>query len=484
MTKKSTIASVNERVTQLANSFADQMSTLRYGVTQYLGISHKGNRDLYDVYGYPKTLSGFNGFNMMYQYSRREGISNRITAGVAKTCWREGFEVFKSAEDDAEQVLVDEVEALRKAGFIKKIEAADTLNRIGRLSVLYVGVPDGRKPEEELGIVTRGADFLGQLYFVAYAYDGVTISEQEDDITSPRYGLPKFYQLQRIGRNDNEKDTSTKSIKAHWSRVIHLNENSLESDIEGMGVLEPVFNRILDIDKATGGASEAYFRNAKGKIAYEIDKEFAALMLEDQTAKDKFQEGAEKYTNEFQDHTVAAGSTVKSLPTPHASPVDTVKTALWAISGYTGIPIRVLTGEGAGQLAGSEDQLALNQIIKDRQNLICSGWVIRLFEILEQAGMLSLPEDYQIRFPVQEAATEEQKGRNGDIKATTLQKVVAALDSPAGNSIDMGSALAACNLEEIEFTDIDFDLEEAEEVQDLEGEPSQEEQQELDLDGD
>jgi len=428
---------------------------------QMLGLSHEGKRDLYDIYGYPESLAGTAGFELMYRYSRREGIANRLTFGVAKTCWRDGFEVFSSHDDEAEQVIEDELLKLFKAGLNKKIEAADILNRIGRMSVLYVGVPDGSdNPKEPLGVVAGNPDaMLDKLFFIPYAYDGVEISSQVTDVTDPRFGLPEFYSLTRQSRGDTNKDTSVNALVVHWSRVIHLNENALDSDIEGMGALEPVFNRILDIDKATGGASEAYFRNAKGKIAFEIDPKFASSALtKGSDGKTALQEGAEKFTNEYQDWIATAGGTVKAIDTPHHTPLDTVKVALWGIAAESGYPLRVLTGEGSGQLAGSEDQLAVNQITRDRQRGPCTGWLVRLFEILQQAGMLKdLPEGYEIRFPVQEAATEKQKAENGSKKADTVLKLSQAKTQPGGDGIDLNSAFAACGLEDIEVEEPEID---------------------------
>ena len=267
MTKKATIASLQEEIANITNSMTGAMSSFRNQVTGLLGLSHNGKRDLYDVYGYPKSLAGDKGFALMYQYSRREGISNRITWGMAKSCWRDGFNVVVKGDDDIEtEVLSDQIEAIERAGFNRKIEQADILNRIGRFSVLFVGVPDGREPHEEIGPVSGGESNLDLLYFVPFAYDGIVIDNLVQDTTSPRYGLPEFYTLMKSPSESSEKAAEMKSIRAHWSRVIHLNENALDSEIEGMGALEPVFNRILDIDKACGGSSEAYFRNAKGKI--------------------------------------------------------------------------------------------------------------------------------------------------------------------------------------------------------------------------
>lgn len=458
LTKKATIATINAKIEAYSQHFNQQFSSMRHRIGGLLGISHNGKRNLYSIYGYPEDLSGVEGFDQMYRYANREGISNRITWGLAKSCWRDGFEIFESAEKDAEQVLVDEMRALFKAGFNNKIERADILNRIGRMSVLFVGIPDGSQtPEEELGKVSGNPDkIIDQVYFQPYAYDEIVITKRVEDVASRRFGLPELYQLSRQGR-DNEKDTTLKTIIVHWTRIIHLNENALCSDIEGQGALESVFNRILDLDKATGGSAEAYFRNSKGKIGYELDPKFAAEMLSDQAAKDKFQAGIEKYTNEYQDFTVAAGAKLKTLPTPQESPLDTVKVIMWSISGQTGIPMRILTGEGSGQLAGSEDQLAYNQIVKDRQSLKCKTWIDRLLEIFTTAGMLKdLPDNYDVRFPVQTPATETQKVENMAKKAQAFSQVMAGLSQLAGDSVKASTAFASIGLDDIQVEDIDL----------------------------
>lgn len=459
MTNKATIAAVNAKVDKFTALMNSTVSTIRRQYGTMLGLSHEGKRDLYDIYGYPVSLAGDEGFVTMYNYARRMGIAHRLTWGVAKTCWRDGFEVYANAEDDAEKIVEDELTALKKAGLNKKIEQADILNRIGRFSVLYVGVPDGLEPHDPIGKVVGNPDnFIDKLHFVAFQYDGIEIVSQVNDPTDPRFGLPEFYKLQRVPANTEGKDTNVKSFKAHWSRVIHLNENALDSDIEGMGALEPIFNRILDLDKACGGSAEAYFRNAKGKLAYEIEKDFAAGLLTDPVAKAAFQEGAEKFTNDYQDHTVAAGSKVKTLPTPHASPLDTVKVVLWEIASYSGYPLRILTGEGSGQLAGSEDQLAVNQITADRQRQVCAMWIYRLFDILGEAGMMTkLPESYEVRFPVQEAATEIQKVEIGNKKADTISKLASAASSIGGEAIDLESALIECGIESVDVETVDID---------------------------
>lgn len=441
------MTSTKEKANNVVDFVQAQASALRLQFADMLGISHDGKRDLYKIYGYPSNVS----FDHMWFYSRRMGVANRITHGVAKSCWRDGFEVYADAENDADLVLEDELQALKKSGLNRKLERADILNRIGRFSVMFVGVPDGREPNLPVGKVQ--GDKLDQIYFKAYAYDGIQISKQVTDPLDPRFGLPEMYQVQKMQRGGEGKDVQQESINVHWTRIVHMNEEALDSDVEGMGQLEPIFNRILDLDKATGGSAEAYFRNAKGKIAYEIDPKFAAS-LTDTTVQANFKKQAEEFTNEMQDFILAVGAKAKGIDTPHATPKDTIMGAYWEISAYTGIPIRLLIGEGSGQLAGSEDQLSYNAIVAARQDTLCALWVVNVLKILQMAAMLDLDDAFEVRFPHQQPVTEAQAAEIGNKKADTIMKVAAAASGIGGDGINVEETLGELGID-IEVDTID-----------------------------
>jgi hypothetical protein len=117
----------------------------------------------------------------------------------------------------------------------------------------------------------------------------------------------------------------------------------------------------------------------------------------------------------------------------------------------------VLTGEGSGQLAGSEDQLAYNQIVRDRQNVVCTGWLERVFGILSEAGYVQLPENYNIRFPPQESTTEKEQVEIDNKKANTLKLVMDSASTPAGDGINVESALNEMGLKEVEYDESAID---------------------------
>lgn len=439
---------------------ANARSTARYAygrLQTLLGVSHNGKRDIYDIYGYPQDLSGEDGFALMYRYAKRMGVAKRITFGIAQSCWRDGFEIRTDVDDESTVQLEAELGILRKqSNFLRRLERVDTLNRIGRFAVLFVGVPDGLDPDEPLG--TANPNQLGNVYFAPYAYDSVEPKQFDNDPLSPRYGLPTLYQLSRSQRRSDEKDySSVTPVMVHWSRIVLLSENLLDSELEGMGALEPVFNRLLDLDKACGGSSEAYFRNARRIIAYEVDKDFAPHLLSDDRSKAKFDEEVEKFTNEQKDQLTVVGSKANSLMAPHYSPMDTVKVSLYEIAACTGIPLRVLTGEGAGQLAGSEDQLAYNNLIADRQKVYCSEVLQSVFGILAQAGLLRWQDDYEFYFPPQQASTETTQAAVAKDRASTFEAVMRGLSTPAADAVSAESVFTAMDLSDIEVTDVELD---------------------------
>lgn len=428
----------------IITNMSNMISSLRYGLGQMIGLSHNGKRNTYDIYGYPESLSGESGFLRMYQLSKRMGIAKRITWGIPKSCWRDGFKLYESDEDDAKELDIQELDKLLKTDLIRKIERADVLNRIGKFSCLYIGIPsdDPMTPIWE----SKGRD-ISKLFFRPFAYDGIQISGTVQDTTNERFGLPEYYQVQQMYRGDVEKDTTARSMKVHWSRIIHMCEGALDSDIEGSGALEAVFNRLLDFDKTVGGSAEAYFRNARRIITQEVDPNFATALQSSEEAMKAFQEKTEAFTNEQKDYLVSSGSKIGQLQVQHASPLDTAKVILWEVAGETGIRMRILTGEGAGQLAGSEDQVSYNAIIADRQAHDCTYWLQDLFTKLSMAKLIELPETYDIRFPVQEAVTEMQQTDVNFKKSQTIKNVVDSANTPSGDSIDVVKTLKSLDIE-------------------------------------
>lgn len=384
-----------------------------------IGKSHKNARDIYEIFGYDRTRS----FDTYWEYYRLNDYANRIVAGLPKSCWRDGVVI---KDSNKKEVLEQELITLFRSKMFRKLENADILNRIGSHSVLYVGVPDGEvDPKTPLG--TSSAKRLNEVFFTPFAENGIIVSEYDTDILSPRFDLPTLYTLQTVPevRDASGVIEQARSIVVHWSRIVHMAEGSLGNGVIGESALAPVLNRVKDLDKTIGGSSEAYFRNARGKIAFKSDSNFTGF--KDDLAKAAFDKQAAAFTQNWQDWIALSGIEAKSIDTRMYDPINTVKIALQAISAQTGIPIRILTGEGAGQMTGNEDKASYDTLVNDRQNLVCEEWVLRVFEILSNANMLDFKDDYTIEWPEVAALNEKDRAEVDSKKATAFKAVAEAL---------------------------------------------------------
>jgi hypothetical protein len=425
------------------NNLSNGLTAVRQQFTHMLGVSHNDNRDIYQEFGYVHNPS----FNQLYEIAVEHPMANRLVFGMSKSCWRDGFTVYADDDDDAKEVLDDEITKLNNKGMTGVLERADVLSRIGKFSCLFVGVPDGLPTNEPVGPVS--GDGFKSIYFKAFAYDGIEIYSQVQEISDPRFGLPEYYRVQKMARDNSEKDTVLTSMLVHWTRIVHMVENPLDSDVEGIPYLRPVYNTLLDVMKTSGGSSEAFFRNVQRIIVNEIDPSFAATLSSNKEAQDSINESTKNFTNKMQNQIVTSGGKIKQLTSNMASPKDTFMVSVNNICAYSGYPVRAFTGEGGGQYSGEEDQLAVNNLIADRQKAKCAGYVQQVMQILNRAGMVKLNELEDYRFPLQEASTETKKAEVNLKKAQTFQAVMQGMSTPGGDSMDEDSVLASVGLNEI-----------------------------------
>lgn len=408
-------------ITKKPNWVNTVMKTLSSRLNSNLfGVSKNGMRDINKVFGYNTNLH----FADYYAMWRRGGLAARIVNGFARSCWRDGIKIIRG--DD--EVFEKELKILNKHGkLIKRLEQADVLNRIGSFSVLFVGVPDGLNMDQPLG--TSNPNRLHEVYFRPYAEDGVNILEWETDAFSPRFGLPLKYQLETANRGENDTQTIVNSIVVHWSRIIHLAEGALDTDLEGVSSIEAVFNTLEDMVKVAGGSAEAYFRNARNRFSMETDPKSTAGFTAEE--KRQLEEEAQLFQNEWQDFIRAGGVKINALNIPHASPADSFMVQLKILAGTTGYPIRILTGEGAGQLAGNEDKESYNQIVQDRRDLLCTEWVFEVLGILTNAKMMKLEDEDEVSWETPNVVSGKDRASIASSNATALNNTASALSSPA-----------------------------------------------------
>lgn len=451
-TKQNNVTVFNEQIQKQASYYDKIINTIfrtlsrRRGSGGTFGISPDGTRNYNELFGYGEFLT-FTKFLAMY---KRGGIASVIVSKVAKLCWRDMPEI--KVKD--KNVLEDELLKLKRVHFFRVIERADILNRIGNFSILFIGIPDGLDPSLPVGSAKKGS--FDEMYFNVYNYDGIEITKYEDDPASSRFNLPVLYQLQVIDIDNTErKQRPMTSVIVHYTRVVHLAEGSLSSSIEGMSSLEQPWNSLIDIEKIRGSSAEAYYRNARQKLSLEtVDGASTGTMKPEE--KEEFKKNVENFQDGLEDILRLNNMKANMLQPSMASPRDSNDIATENVSGTTGLPVRTLTGKASGVVTGSEDKATLNAFINDRQKQECAVYLLDALSIMNEAGILDLPEDAEVVWPVQSALGEKEKSESIRNKGQAFKDVSDGLSTIGADEVVAESVFKSVGLEGIEIDEINL----------------------------
>lgn len=416
----------------------------RSGNGGLFGISPDGKRNFNVLFGYGEFLE-YADYLAMY---KRGGIANVVVNKVAKSCWRDMPEI----KVNDELILEDQLLKLKKVKFFKAIERADILNRIGNFSVMLIGIPDGLDLNLPVGSAKK--DSFSSMYFNVYSYDGIEIAKTDNDPASPRFGLPVLYQLQTVDVDGSQrKQTQVVAHIVHYTRIVHLAEGQLDSTIEGTPALQAPWNALTDKEKTRGSSAEAYYRNSRQKLALEISEGSKSTTSPEDMAKLK--ENVENFQNGLEDVLRLNNMKANMLQPGMASPRDPFDICVEEVAGTTGIPVRILTTKAGGTVTGSEDKATWNALVNDRQDQECTSYLLDALAIMDEAGILDLPEEAKVEWPPQTSLNEKEASESTRNKAEAFKAVTDGLSTIGGDEIVAKSVFKAVGLD-VEIDDIDL----------------------------
>jgi hypothetical protein len=424
--------SVEEYTTALNSSHRSLVRTLQTA----FGVSMNEKRNLNKVYGWKDPAErDFDYYLDLYRYT---SPGTRIIDMIVDSCWRDGFSIVPD-EDSEEEIEADKLNVLAKRGLFTGLAAADRLNRIGQLSVMYIGLGDGKKPYEPVETRRIGEE---NIFFAPYSENSVAIPAYNQDPASGRWGLPERYDLTTNNTLTNDNTTDQRqSISAHWQRCVHFAEGALDNALNGRSALEPLANTIEDWHKVRGGAAEGFYRGARPKLTGDVDSENATMsaIANNSDQREKFQELLEQFNNDLLDYFGIPGAKVRAIPPMTADPSGVFKMIMHDLSMGSGIPQRILFGEGPGDRAGFQDKASYNQLINDRQKSFCNNLVVQTLSAFQTVGYLDLPEDYVIKWPAMEAMDEltiaDVNNKDADTKLKETQAITLYAGAPGADDL-------------------------------------------------
>lgn len=384
-----------------------------------MGQTYNGDRDIASALGYPTALT----FADYFARYRFQDIAKAIIDIPADDTWR-GDVIVEESKDDKETDLEKSWLELSDNLKLKSVFCRlDKLTGIGKYGILLLGFNDTRTMEvyaqpinKSIGATKEGAPGLKLVYVKPFSEGSVKVAEYVTEPADKRYGLPKLYDItfQESGSSNSQ------TVKVHYSRVIHVVDDILESEIEGHPRMESVFYRLIDLEKIIGGDGEMFWRGARPGYANVVDKEFSMSP----TDLAKLQEQVEEYEHNLRRFITVQGVDVKSLAQQLADPKNHVDIQIQMISAKTRIPKRMLTGSERGELSSSQDSDEWKSNVQARRDEYAELRILRPFiDRLIELGILPKPSTgrYSVRWTDLFAMSAKDKTEIGKNRATALK---------------------------------------------------------------
>lgn len=325
------------------------------------GTSNTKRQRLYQEFGYPVELT----FDDYFRAYKRNAVAGAAIRRMVDGCWEDFPEIYEGDKTkDATKLTAwdQKVNKLMKRCW-KQIKGADRRNLVGRYSAVLLQLKDGKQWSEPVDrdVIGRLAERgLVKLIPVWEAQLEATNWDQVE--TSETFGAVTMYTFTELPVDGLQDARPGRIINVHPERVIILAEGSDDGVMtSGKSILEEGFNKLMDIEKVSGGASEGFLKNASRQLNYSFSEKtnFSALAKALGVAEGQLAEALDMQVRRLNDSTDSASfmqaGTAEVLSVTASDPEPTWRTAISEFCATIPMPVKVLIGMQTGERASTED---------------------------------------------------------------------------------------------------------------------------------
>jgi hypothetical protein len=380
--------------------------------------------------GYPDVLTIID-YRTMFD---RNGLAKRAVRIWPEESWQSFPEIYEN-EKPEETKFEKQWRALEtERSLYSYLFRADIMSGIGSFGIIVLGLDDGKSLDQPVegidastGERTKSPKEKKLLYMRIYDESMVKVDKIEQNVRSPRYGMPTLYSIQFQITTASESKTLQ---KIHWTRVIHLADNRESSEIYGVPRLQSLYNNVYDVKKVSGGSGEMFWKGGFPGYAFELTPE--AIAMGGEMDADSIKEQMLLWSQGLQRWIALQGVTTKSLAAQVSDPTGHVDVHFKLIAVSLGVPYRVLLGSEEAKLASTQDKRTWNNRVARRQNFYLTPMVVRPFiDRLIAIGCLPEPKEYSVKWPDLNAATDD------DIAKIALNRTEAFAKYTAGGVAEL-----------------------------------------------
>jgi hypothetical protein len=383
------------------NSLANSRARALYA-SSILGTSNTKRPRMYQEFGYPVDLR----FDDYYKAYERNAIGGAAVDRMVGSCWVDFPEIFEGDEvDDSKGMSAwdKQVKKLMKRCW-KQVKDADRRNLVGRYSALLIQLRDNKKWNEPVEVGTVGRLKERALVKLIPVWEAqLEVTDWDTDELSENFGQPKMYAYTELPVGNDRDGGPGRIVNVHPDRVIVLAEGSADGSLtSGVPMLRKGFNKLLDIEKTSGGSAEGFLKNSSRQInfSFSANTDFEALAAAMGVKKDKLADALTEQVDRLNSSTDSAifmqeGQAAVMSVTP-ADPEPTWRTALSEFCATVPIPVKVLIGQITGERASTQDLKDWGATcMSRRKNFLCdviTDLITRLWTI----GVIPPAKDEEI----------------------------------------------------------------------------------------
>nr|WP_277420986.1 anti-CBASS Acb1 family protein [Escherichia coli] len=386
---------------------------------------------LYQEFGYPRTIT----FNDLYNMYRRNAAGFAVVHRLLEGCWQD-YPVIVDG-DEAQEAEETNFWEKKVTKFIKKlwpkVKDADRRNMVGRYSALLLQVKDNRNwgQEVDTALVKRlGESALVKL--IPVWEPQLTVAEWDNDRQSETFGQPKMFNFNEQPVGDEPFVGPMRGEPVHPSRVILFCEGSEDDNVlSGIPLLEAGFNKVLDIEKISGGGAEGFLKNASRQMVAEFDKETDIATLNQQAKDSGYKDLGEAFEDKFKRMNrgtdaaaVMQAGRLNVLSVTPGDPGPTWEVTANELAASVQIPFTILFGQQTGRLASDEDKTDWAIRRNTRRNGFLTDRITALLERFWTLGIIDPPTKGEVTISWSDllAPGEKEKIENASKLADIVQK--------------------------------------------------------------
>ena len=376
-----------------------------------LGQTFGGDRDIYKEAGWKRNPTTAD-YRMRFE---RQDIAGTLIAAYPDATWREPPAVL---EDDTDEDTPFEAAFKEHAELVnlwQHLCRVDIMAGVGQYAVLLLGLDDVK---DVAGMAKEAKRAAKVLYLQPFFEEDAEIMSWVENAADPRYGLPLTYRLtSRVGGQTGAATTKQTKLVVHASRVIHVAEGCMSSDVFGTPRLQRVFNRLEDVEKILGASAEGYWKNAFPGRAFvkDADADFGDTEAEMEQEIEEYYHGLTRWMR-------LSGMKVETLTSELNDPKPSFEIQIAMLSAASRIPQRILLGSERGELASSQDESAWLSRVDERRKRFAWPLLLRPYvQKLIDLGILPKPVKFDCEWEDITALSEQEQAEVAVKKTTALK---------------------------------------------------------------